>query len=211
MQNPRLVLASTSPYRRELLMRLAWPFDVQKPLFDEDAAKARAPREPQAHAAFLARGKAESLLPWLKETYPQESKATILGGDQLVAFENQILGKPGGPEKAIQQLTKMNGKMHALHTAMCVIQGGRLTEWVHTTRLQMRKLTPSQIQEYVRLDEPYDSAGSYKIEKHGIALFDQVDCDDWSAIQGIPLLELSRVLVRMGFTPLSGLSSGDLK
>lgn len=201
MSAPTLVLASTSPYRRELLERLGWRFGVQKPLFDEEAAKSRAPREPQAHAAFLARGKTQSLVSWLKETHPSDSKATLIGGDQLVALDSQILGKPGTSEKAFEQIRKMSGRTHELHTAMCVIQGERMAEWVHTTRLTMRKLSDAQIREYVRLDDPLDAAGSYKIEKHGVALFESIDCDDWSAIQGIPLLELSRVLTRLGFTP----------
>ncbi len=200
---PTLILASTSPYRQELLHRLGWPFEARRPDFDEDAAKSRAPREAFAHAAFLARGKAQSLLPWAKAQPASERPITMIGGDQLVAFENQILGKPGSVEKAVDQLWRMSGKTHHLHTAVCVAQGTRLIEWVHTTRLTMRKLSQAQIQEYVRRDQPLDCAGSYKIEKQGLLLFESIDCDDWTAIQGLPLMELSRALVKMGFTPFA--------
>ena len=188
----KLILASTSPYRRELLSRLGLSFEAQSPLFDEDSEKLKAPRFPADYASFLAYGKAQSLA---------GNDLTVIGGDQLVAFENEIIGKAGSADAAAIQLHKMSGKKHELLTAVCVLQGARKKAWVHSTTLHMRPLTNSQIAEYICLDRPWDTAGSYKFEKHGIALFENVECDDFSAIQGLPLLELSRVLIDFGFTP----------
>ena len=188
----KLILASTSPYRRELLARLGLEFKAVPPSFDEEAEKTRAPRFPADQAAFLAHGKAQSLA---------GTDLTIIGGDQLIAFENEIIGKAGSPEGAALQLHKMSGKKHELLTAVCVLQGARKQAWVHSTTMHMRELSNSQIAEYICLDRPWDTAGSYKFEKHGVALFEKVECDDFTAIQGLPLLELSRVLIDFGFTP----------
>jgi septum formation protein len=187
-----LILASTSPYRRELLARLGWPFEARAPLFDEEEAKLRASPVPWERAAFLAKGKAQSLA---------GPGCTVIGGDQLVSFEGKTLGKPGHRDKAVDQLASMAGKFHELLTAVCVIHEGQTREWVHTTRLRMRPLSRSQIENYVDLDRPWDAAGSYKFEKHGIALFESVECDDFSAIQGLPLLQLARVLTDFGYLP----------
>jgi septum formation protein len=194
-----LILASTSPYRRELLERLGWDFQAQAPAFDEDAAKSQAPQEPSAHAAFLALGKARSLAGPGK---------IVIGGDQLVAFENQILGKPKTFERAVGQLMAMSGKTHELHTAVCVVgPDGRRVEWVDVTRLKMRTLNESQIEESVRRDTPLNSAGSYKIERQGILLFEEIHTEDFTAIQGLPLLRLAQTLIGFGLIPFEqGLS-----
>lgn len=190
----KLILASTSPYRRELLERLGWPFESRPPLFDEDEAKTRAPLEPAAHAAFLARGKAQSLA---------GSDRIVIGGDQLVHFEGRILGKPGTPENAVRQLEAMAGKTHELLSAVCVVHGSETREWVNITRIRIRPLSRAQIEEYVRRDRPWDSAGSYKFEKQGLLLVERLECDDFTAIQGLPLLELARVLIEFGLVPFS--------
>lgn len=184
----KLILASTSPYRQELLKRLGINFEAKAPLFDEEAHKD--PRlTPQALAEKLAHGKALSL------AGPQK---VVIGGDQLVAFEGQILGKSHTKEKAIAQLQKLRGKTHELITAVCVIDGH--TEWAFTniTRMTMKNLGDEQIARYVELDQATDCAGSYKIEKHGIALFEKVETSDFTAIQGLPLIELSQILKNSG-------------
>ncbi len=197
---PSLILASTSPYRRELLARLGWEFETRAPLFDEEAWKSRAPTEPVAHAAFLSRGKAESLA---------GIDGVVIGGDQLVSFEKKILGKPKTFERAVEQLRALSGKTHEIHTGVCVLQGTVVREWVHTTRMQMRKFTHEQIEEYVRRDNPLDCAGSYKFEKQGLLLFEKIECDDFTAIQGLPLLSLAKVLIEFGLVPFDQVSKGS--
>jgi len=191
-----LILASTSPYRRQLLERLGWPFQAQAPRFNEETAKREAPTEPSAHALALARGKAKSLV---------TPGQIVIGGDQLVAFEGQILGKPHTSEKALAQLMQMRGKTHQLLTAVSVWgPRGQEKTWIHRTQMSMRALSENQLREYVRRDQPLDAAGSYKFETQGLLLFEKIDCDDFSAIQGLPLLELSRVLIEFGLIPFEG-------
>ncbi|MBX2986946.1 MAG: septum formation protein Maf [Bdellovibrionaceae bacterium] len=184
----KILLASTSPYRRELLERLAVPFESARPLIDEE--KEKDPRlSPRALAEHLALLKARSLAaPGL----------VVIGGDQLVAFEGRILGKPGSRDRAIGQLTAMSGKTHELMTAICVIDGERVLSHTDVTRLTLKSLSRAQIEKIVDRDEPFDCAGSYKIEKHGIALIERLESDDFTAIQGLPLLALSRMLTACG-------------
>ncbi|MBX3040126.1 MAG: septum formation protein Maf [Bdellovibrionaceae bacterium] len=184
MTTKTLILGSTSPYRRELLERLGISFETRKPLIDEEAEKdpSLSPEELARHLAFK---KAESLL---------TPGCVIIGGDQLVSFEGQILGKPGHREKAIEQLLAMNGKAHDLLTAICVLDGNQILHHLDSTRIHFKKLERSQIEKVVDLDEPFDCAGAYKIEKHGIALVEKIESEDFTAIQGLPLLALSRML-----------------
>lgn len=183
-----LILASTSPYRRELLERLGVPFETRKPLIDEEKEKdpSLSPRALAEHLAFL---KAKSL---------KGPGLCVIGGDQLVAFEGQILGKPGTREKAIAQLMMMAGKQHELVTAICLFDGDRAIPHTDLTRITFKKLTREQIEKIVDLDQPFDCAGSYKIEKHGIALVEKIETEDFTAIQGLPLLALSRMLESCG-------------
>jgi septum formation protein len=187
---PPLILASTSVYRRELLLKLGLPFTWQAPAFDEDAAKTSG-LSPIALAESLALGKALSL---------DSGTAVIIGGDQLVALGNKILGKPKTFEKAVAQLQSMSGREHLLVTAMCVAHAGKARVWSNLTRLHMRKLSDLQIRNYVTADEPFDCAGSYKIEKNALSLFEKIETTDFSGIQGIPLLELSQVLIEFGYS-----------
>ncbi len=190
---PELVLASTSPYRRALLERLGIPFRVAAPRLDEEAFKARSGTlSPRELAASLARAKAETLA-------VHESDAAILGGDQLVAFEGRILGKPGTPERAVEQLLAMAGKSHELITAIAVWHGGHLHEHLDIATLTFRPLTRDEATRYVAADRPTDCAGSYKLESRGIALFESILCGDHSAITGIPLIALTTILRRLAF------------
>lgn len=183
-----LILASTSPYRRELLERLAVPFDAKAPLIDEEKEKdARlSPRELAEHLAHL---KARSLA---------STDRVVIGGDQLVAFEGRILGKPHHRAGAIEQLTAMAGKTHELVTAVCLFDGDRVHRHTDVTRLTLKPLSREQIERIVDLDEPFDCAGSYKIEKHGIALVERIESADFTAIQGLPLLAVSKMLGECG-------------
>lgn len=185
----KLILASTSIYRQELLKQLCVPFEAKKPLFDEEQYKIQnlAPKE---LAETLATLKAESL---------KDTNCVIIGGDQLVHLEGQIIGKPHTHENAVATLEKMSGKLHELITSVCVID--RDQKWLHTdiTKIKLKPLTSEQIRRYVDLDKPFDCAGSYKIEKHGISLVDQIICDDFTAIQGLPLIALSNILHNCGY------------
>lgn len=180
----RLILASTSPYRRELLQRLAIPFETAKPLIDEE--KEKDPRlSPLQLAEHLALLKAKSLL---------AADAVVLGGDQLVSFEGRILGKPGTAENAFQQLRSMSGKTHELVTAICLVRGTEMQKHTDLTRIRFKTLSDEQIRRVVALDNPLDCAGAYKIEAHGIALVENIETTDFTAIQGLPLIALSRML-----------------
>jgi septum formation protein len=186
-----LVLASTSQYRRALLKRLGIPFRCMVPLVHEDDWKIGdwGPRELAEH---LALAKAESL----REAEP---RATIVGSDQLVSFEGRIYGKPETAERAVEQLRAMAGLSHTLITALAVWHEGRA--YVHTdlTTLKMRPLTQDEIERYVESDRPLDCAGSYKIEERGIALFERIETQDYTAILGLPLMALSALLRKLGF------------
>ncbi|MNJ94646.1 Maf-like protein YceF [compost metagenome] len=188
MSHKELILASTSKYRQELLYRLAYTFKAQAPLIDEDKEKDPS-LAPQALAEKLALLKAQSL---------KGPGKVVVGGDQLVAFEGRILGKPHTPEKAVQQLMSMQGKTHELITAICVFDGDRIIPHTDITRMHMKTLSQAQVERYVSLDTPLDCAGSYKIEKHGIMLFDKIESQDFTAIQGLPLIALSKILENCG-------------
>ncbi len=185
----QLILASTSVYRQELLKRLGLSFKAQAPGVDEDAEKKKGfqPRKLAEHLACL---KARSLV---------APGSVVIGGDQLVDFQGQILGKPGSIDTAIQQLQAMSGKSHILITAVCVASDGGETLITDITRMTLRTLTLSEIERYVHHDLPLDCAGAYKIEKLGIALMQKIETEDFTAIQGLPLMKLANVLREKGF------------
>lgn len=199
--NLPLLLASTSPYRRELLGKLGLSFEAKAPICDEDEFK-KLIKDPVNLATTLAFEKAKSLA---------NSQNIVIGGDQLAALENKIFGKPKTAEKACEQLSQMSGKTHELVTAVCVFAAGEAHPILNITRLKMRKLTRIEIENYVGLDQPMDSAGSYKIEKSGLTLFEKIECEDFSAIQGLPLMALTSLLSQWGFEipgPHADLSGG---
>lgn len=190
---PLLILASTSPYRRELLTRLGLPFECRAPLVDEEALKpALADQAPTEIAQQLATAKALSLS-------AEAPDATVIGSDQLVAFENQVLGKPGTVEAAISQLLAMSGRSHQLVTALAVCRRGAVRTHVDVATLTLRPLTRDEVTRYVEADLPLDCAGAYKLERRGIALFDRIEAADHSAITGMPLIALITMLRECGF------------
>jgi septum formation protein len=189
---PELVLASTSPYRRALLERLGVSFQCLPPLIDERAhEKSLGPMAPRELAARLASAKAMSLA---------APGRAVLGGDQLVAFEGRVLGKPGTADRAVEQLLELAGHTHELITAVAVIHEDRLIEHVDIARLTMRRLTRDEASRYVEADRPLDCAGSYKIEARGIALFEAIDAADHTAITGLPLMAVSAILRDLGYS-----------
>jgi septum formation protein len=189
-----LILASTSPYRRALLERLGIPFRCRAPVVDEETLKSSF-GSPIALAEGLAQAKAASIA-------REEPEATILGGDQVVAFEGAVFGKPGTMERAVDQLVAMSGRSHELITAIVVLKDGQSIAHTDVTTLTMRHLSRAEIERYVRADLPLDCAGSYKIEARGITLFERIESADHTAITGLPLIALSTILRDLGFAVL---------
>ena len=187
-----LILGSTSPYRRALMERLGLPFRCEKPRCDEEALK-RPELSPQALAEMLALAKGRSVA----EVFP---KAVVIGCDQVAAIDGTILGKPGTVEKAIDQLALLCGREHLLITAMAVIADGVVYQHTDITRLTMRSLDRASLARYVAKDRPLDCAGSYKLEQLGISLFTRIDSADHTAITGLPLIALTRLLVACGYS-----------
>lgn len=183
----KIVLASTSQYRLQQLSTLGIPFESTKPIYDEDLEKCKIINDlkhPHKISQYLSFKKGESVA---------TIDTTVVSGDQLVSFEGKILGKPGSPSKAVEQLLMMQGKSHELVTACTVFDGLRPIEILNVTRISLKPLSLKQIEYYVSVDNPIDCAGSYKIEKNGIQLVDAIQTEDFTAIQGLPLLALAKV------------------
>lgn len=188
----RLVLASTSRYRRELLQRLRLPFDTARPDVDETALLGEAPR---ALAQRLALTKAQAVAQALGG-----EDAWVLGSDQVADLGGQALGKPGGRDAALAQLRAMAGRSVRFHTALCLAHpDGRSLHDVDLTEVRLRALEDAEIARYVDAEEPYDCAGSFKSEGLGIVLFEAIDNHDPTALIGLPLIATARLLRQAGF------------
>ena len=185
-----LILASTSRYRRELLERLRLPFHVARPDVDESP---RPEEAPSALAQRLARAKALTIA-------TQHPESWIIGSDQVAALGGQALGKPGTRENAISQLTAMSGREIRFHTAVCLAHGETLIEAMDMTLVRFRTLEEDEIARYVDAEQPLDCAGSFKSEGLGIALFEHIESRDPSALVGLPLIALSKMLREAGFS-----------
>jgi septum formation protein len=187
---PRLVLASTSPYRRRQLERLGLVFTQAAPRCDEEALK-RPGVPPRELALELAAAKAASLI----EDHPD---ALIIAGDQIVALGAEIFGKSGTRERAIAQLERLQGRTHELISALVLRRGSEVRAHATIARMAMRPLDRRAIERLLDADQPYDCAGCYKLESRGIAMFSSVACDDPSAIEGLPLIALVDALRAFG-------------
>ncbi len=188
---PRLVLASTSRYRRELLDRLGVPYLAVAPPYVEEHGLALPPPE---LVVTLATRKAESLA----RSYPD---ALILGADQLAVLGDQLLHKPGTPERAVAQLAALRGREHTLLTGVALLEAasGRLETALDQHTLRLRALSDEQLRRYVELDQPLDCAGAYKVEGRGIALFESLAGRDFTGIIGLPLTRVVELLARFGW------------
>lgn len=186
-----LVLASTSPYRRAQLDLLRLPFRSMAPGVDEEAI-ATDRTDPVALAGRLARAKAEAV-------GSREPGAVVIGGDQVVAFEGRVLGKPETADRAVEQLLEMAGREHQLVSAVAVADSGGVEVVIEVARLWVRALIRDEAERYVAADRPLDCAGSYKIESLGITLFERIETNDQTAIVGLPLLAVCRMLRARGF------------
>ena len=187
---PRLILASTSRYRRELLARLRLAFDVAGPETDEAPLPGEAPA---ALARRLAAAKAAAVA-------RSHGDAWVLGSDQVAELEGAALGKPGGREAALAQLGAMSGRCVAFRTAVCLAHAdGRRLDALDTTLVRFRALAGDEIARYVDAEQPFDCAGSFKSEGLGIVLFESIESRDPTALVGLPLIATARLLREAGF------------
>ncbi len=182
----KLVLGSSSVYRKNLLSRLGFPFLTYKPDVDEDSWKEKK-LSPLNLSKELAIAKAQDVL----KHYPD---CLILGSDQVAEVDGIILGKPLDEKNHEIQLKLLSGKTHSLWTAVALVTNTQVISWVQHTQLRMRALTDLEIKSYVQRREALDCAGGYKIESFGISLFDKIETDDPTAIEGLPLLTLAQEL-----------------
>jgi septum formation protein len=186
----RLVLASTSTYRRDLLTRLRLPFEVARPRTDETPLAGEAPA---ALATRLAGAKAAAVA----RLHPG---AWVLGSDQVAGLDGVPLGKPGGRDAAIAQLASMSGRAVAFHTGVCLLRDGAAPfAALDTTLVRFRTLDAGAIGRYVDAEQPFDCAGSFKSEGLGVALFERVESRDPTALVGLPLIATARLLRLAGF------------
>lgn len=187
-----LVLASTSRYRRELLARLALPFETAAPDVDEIPRAGEAPRE---LALRLALEKAQAVA-------ARKPQAIVIGSDQVADLHGQPLGKPGTHERAAAQLARMSGQTVLFHTAVAVVQASRgfAQSSLATVTVRFRTLDAATIERYLLAEQPYDCAGSAKSEGLGIALLQAIESDDPTALIGLPLIRTAQLLRAAGLT-----------
>lgn len=190
-----LVLASTSPYRRELLARLAVPFEVADPGLDEEPWKQKG-LSPDDLVVQLALAKAEAVA----ASRPGDH---VIGADQVAVLDGEILGKPGTNERAVEQLLRLAGREHRLVTGVALVgpEGWSRTA-VDVQEMRMRPFGRPAAERYVAEEEVRNCAGSYRIEGLGIRLFARMRSEDWTGIVGLPLLLVSRLLAEAGLDPL---------
>ena len=181
-----LILGSTSRYRRELLEQLKLPFDVVAPDVDETPRPGEAP---ETLARRLARAKAQAVA----EQHPE---AIVIGSDQVADLAGEPLGKPGTHDRAVHQLTRMSGQTVVFHTAVAVVcrESGFTQTDLAAVRVRFRTLSLDEIERYLQAERPYDCAGSARSEGLGIALLEAIDSDDPTALVGLPLIRVARML-----------------
>lgn len=187
----QILLASSSRYRRELLGRLLSNFDSVSPDVDEQAYH-DLEESPDSLAQRLAGEKTLAVA----RRFPD---AIVIGSDQLVDMNGEVLGKPGTVPVAVKQLLAMSRRTHRLLTAVCIAAPDTpLISFMNETRLTMRHLSAEEALRYVERDQPLDCAGSYKIESLGISLFESIETEDFTAIMGLPLIQVSQTLRELG-------------
>jgi septum formation protein len=192
---PRLLLASTSPYRARLLERLGLPFQVQAP----GVAEARLLREaPPTRALRLAHAKAAAVA----AGHPD---ACVIGSDQVAALGRRLLDKPGDARRCREQLLAASGKRVAFHTAVVLVGPGEAPARSHVDRtlVSFRTLSEREVARYVDIEQPFDCAGSFRSEGLGVALFESIETRDPAALVGLPLIWLAGALRAAGLDPLA--------
>jgi septum formation protein len=186
-----LLLASTSPYRRDLLRRLANRFEVVRPEVDEPHLEGEAPA---IRARRLALAKARAVA-------ARHHEAVVIGSDQVAATANGILDKPGDAARCIAQLEQLSGTTAVFYTACAVIAFDGTRDHVHVDRtdVSFRVLTREEIVRYVQREKPFDCAGGFKVEGLGISLFERLTTEDPTALIGLPLIWLAGALRELGY------------
>lgn len=193
---PRLILGSGSKYRQELLSRLRIPFEVMLPNIDEAAQHGELP---EATALRLACQKAAAVA-------SMAPGALVIGSDQVATLDGVNIGKPGSHERALQQLQQMRGRRVIFHTALCLWDGreyevARAMQLANVqTFVTFRNLPDHELDAYLRIEQPYDCAGSAKNEGLGIAIIDKIESTDPTALTGLPLIALTGMLRQAGVT-----------
>lgn len=191
----KIILASTSKYRAQLLAKTGLTFETQKPSLNEEQLKNELLAKkmtPLEIAEELSKQKGQSVA-------QKNPSALVISGDQLVDFKGQIIGKPHTKENAVAQLNQMNNGSHNLITATTITIGSKVYHDNNITRLKMKNLNLDEIKSYVELDNPIDCAGSCKIEAHGISLFEKIECTDFTAIEGLPMIWITNTLKGLGY------------
>lgn len=185
-----LILGSTSRYRRELLSRLGVPFDAVAPNVDETPQPGE---NPASLALRLARAKA-------RDVAKRHPEAVVIGSDQVADLHGEPLGKPGTHERAVAQLRRMRSQTVVFQTALTVVclSTGFEQSDIAAVRVVFRDLSDSEIESYLRTEQPYDCAGSAKSEGLGIALLERIDNDDPTALVGLPLIRTCRMIRSAG-------------
>jgi len=194
MQNPsapRILLASASRYRQGLLGRFLDDYETVGPGVDETAEPGE---DPEVLAARLARIKAEAVS-------SKNRDSLIIGADQLAVLDEMVLGKPGEHQRAVEQLLAASGKAVRFLTAVCVLDPvtRRRYEHIDKTTVRFRQFDRRLADTYLRHDEPYDCAGSFRIEGAGFVLFESVTTDDPTALIGLPMIWLAGTLNELGY------------
>ena len=192
---PRLILASTSRYRRDLLQRLRVSFDVVSPEVDETPTPGEAPK---ALAERLAMAKAVAVA-------TKNPDAVVIGSDQVAELDGMSIGKPHTHDRAIEQLQAMSGRRVVFHTAVAVVRRDRdyARGLLAPVVVTFRSLDDAEIERYLRAEQPYDCAGSAKSEALGIALLAAIESDDPTALVGLPLIRTCTLLREAGLDPLA--------
>lgn len=182
----RLVLGSSSPYRKALLEKLDLSFDCDSPDIDETPLKNEHPKD---MVARLAKAKADAIA----VRHPQ---AIIIASDQCATLDGKIIGKPGNHENAIEQLKQASGRTVTFYTSLCVFNASinQYEETVEPFYVYFRELSDQQIDNYLKKEEPYNCAGSFKSEGLGISLFDRLEGNDPNTLIGLPLIQLIKML-----------------
>ena len=189
-----LVLGSTSRYRRELLARLRLPFEVAAPQVDETPLPGEAPAALALRLA-LEKGRDVAL---------RHPGAVVIGADQVCDLDGEPIGKPGTHERAVAQLMRLSGRTAVFQTALAVLRPGTGFEraLLAPVTVRFRALSEAEIERYLRLETPYDCAGSAKCETLGIALLEAIESDDPTALVGLPLIRTAALLREAGIDPL---------
>jgi septum formation protein len=190
---PRLILASSSAYRRELLERLRLPFEVMVPALDESPLPGELP---EATALRLARAKAAAVA-------ARAPGSVVIGSDQVATLDGEQIGKPGDHANALAQLQKMRGRRVVFHTALCLWDGRAAPDAAAQlenvqTLVGFRDLPDAELDAYLRIEQPYDCAGSAKNEGLGIAILEKIESTDPTALTGLPLIALTGMLRKAG-------------